>query len=497
MDRRERAIRRRLRDDFPHYADRCLRIRIKDVRGAGIVPLTLNAAQRYIHTRIEEQRQQIGRVRVLVLKGRQQGCSTYVEARYYWKTSHKKGARAFILTHEDAATQNLFEMAQRYHEHCPALVRPQTGASNAKELRFDLLDSGYRVATAGKKDVGRSGTNQFFHGSEVAFWPNAETHMAGAVQTVPDLPDTEIILESTSNGPQGMFYRMCEEALADDIREASGKPRNSPYRLIFVPWFWQTEYAKPVPQGWEATGEERAYAAAYAVTDEQLVWRRDKIQELGGLHIFRREYPATVEEAFRAEMPGAFWSRALLEQQRVADVDPIMFVRVAIGLDPATTSDEDSDETGLIVVAKHRNGKAYVLTDASGKFKPIAWARKAVALYDLHGADRIVAETNQGGEMVEQTLRTVRPTVSYRGVHASRSKEARAEPIAALYEQGLIHHVGHFPALEDQLCTWTPGNDSPDRLDALVWVLTDMMLGTQVVAAGPSGPVRESHWQGH
>lgn len=101
--------------------------------------------------------------------------------RYYHNTSWAKGRRTFILTHEDAATQNLFEMVNRYHEHCPVFVRPSTGAANAKELFFDKLDSGYKVGTAGTKGVGRSSTIQLFHGSEVAFWPHAETHAAGVL----------------------------------------------------------------------------------------------------------------------------------------------------------------------------------------------------------------------------------------------------------------------------------------------------------------------------
>jgi hypothetical protein len=136
---RERAIRRRLRDDLEYYAEKCLKIRTKEGK---VAPLRFNRAQRYIHSRLEEQRTRTGRVRALILKGRQQGCSTYVGARFYHRTTHGRGLRTFILTHEDAATANLFEMVNRYHEHCPALVKPSTGAANAKELNFDRLDSG-------------------------------------------------------------------------------------------------------------------------------------------------------------------------------------------------------------------------------------------------------------------------------------------------------------------------------------------------------------------
>src|SRR5690606_9180982 len=134
------------KDDFPHYASRCLRIRAKD---GTIQPLILNEAQTYLHSRLEAQKAETGKVRALVLKGRQQGISTYVGGRFYHRVSHHRGLRCFILTHEQDATNNLFGMVDRYHQHLPALVKPSTGAANAKELYFDKLESGYAVGTAG------------------------------------------------------------------------------------------------------------------------------------------------------------------------------------------------------------------------------------------------------------------------------------------------------------------------------------------------------------
>ncbi|MET3867995.1 hypothetical protein ABIC20_005304 [Methylobacterium radiotolerans] len=176
MSEREREIRQRLKDDFEHYAPRCLRIRTKSGK---IVPFTLNRAQQYIHERLQEQLRTSGSVRALILKGRQQGASTYIGGRFFWRTTHKRGVRTFILTHQDDSTAALFEMVSRYHEHCPSLVRPSAGAANAKELLFDRLDSGYKVGTAGSKAVGRGNTLQLFHGSEVGFWPHAQSHASG------------------------------------------------------------------------------------------------------------------------------------------------------------------------------------------------------------------------------------------------------------------------------------------------------------------------------
>lgn len=157
----ELIIRQKLKDEFDHYSNRCLSIRTKE---GGMVPLQLNEAQKYIHQQLEKQLEKTGKIRALVLKGRQQGVSTYTEARYYWKVTHRRGVKAFILTHEAESTAALFEIAQRYHDNCNELVKPSTGASSAKELYFDGLDSGYKVGTAGNKSVGRGTTIQYFHG---------------------------------------------------------------------------------------------------------------------------------------------------------------------------------------------------------------------------------------------------------------------------------------------------------------------------------------------
>lgn len=319
---RERSIRSRLKNDFVHYASKCLFIRTK----AGTIErFALNRAQQYIHGRLEEQRAKTGKVRALILKGRQQGCSTYVGGRFYHSVTHRRGVRTFILTHEDAATQNLFEMVNRYHEHCPSLVRPSTGAANAKELFFDRLDSGYKVGTAGTKGVGRSSTLQLFHGSEVAFWPNADSHAAGVLQAVPDQPGTEVILESTANGLGNFFHqkwRDAENGVGDFI-------------AIFVPWFWQEEYRKAPPEGFELTEDEREYAGLYGLDAEQMAWRRNKITELKDAALFKQEYPATAAEAFQMSGHDSYISPSLVAKARKTKAEPSG--PLVIGFDPAWT----------------------------------------------------------------------------------------------------------------------------------------------------------------
>lgn len=317
----------RLRDEFPLYAETCLRIKSK---AGKIVPLTLNRAQRYVHQRLEEQRARTGKVRALLLKARQQGFSTYIGGRFYWRSSLNRGVRVFILTHEQDATDNLFEMVGRYHEHAP--LKPSTGAASAKELLFDRLDSGYSVGTAGAKAVGRSKTIQLFHGSEVAFWPNAPTHFAGVVQAIPDLPDTEIVLESTANGVGGEFHERWQQAEAGI----------GDYEAIFVPWFWSDEYRRPLPEGFSLDDEETEYLELHrseGLTDlEQMAWRRAKLAELKDPLLFKQEYPATAAEAFQSTGHDSFIQPELVLKARKTTVvgqGPLVG-----GADPARFGDD-------------------------------------------------------------------------------------------------------------------------------------------------------------
>jgi predicted phage terminase large subunit-like protein len=192
------------------------------------------------------------------------------------------------------------------------------------------------------------------------------------------------------------------------------------------------------------------------------------------------------------DMPGALWNHGLIDAARVSTAPDL--IRIVVAIDPAVSSGEHSDETGIIVAGKTGEGHGYVLADHSGHCRPAEWARAAITACHTHGADRIVAEVNNGGEMVEATLRMIDPNVPYTAVHAARGKVARAEPVAALYEQGRIHHLGALPQLEDQMCAFTGDFDrdsagySPDRVDALVWALSDLF-----VEAMPASGMYESY----
>ena len=345
---RERAIRQKLKNDFEHYSAKCLHIRTK---AGDIHPFRLNRSQRYLHERLEKQLREKGKVRALVLKGRQVGISTYIGGRFYWKITHKFGVRAFILTHLDTASDNLFGMARRFHEGCPDLVRPETGKANAKELSFAKLDSGYKVATAGSAEVGRSETIQLFHGSEVAFWPNAENHSAGIGQAIANAPDTEDIRESTANGIGNSFYSQWKAAERGD----------SEYEAIFIPWFWHEEYATDQPADWQAPQAFLEYEQVHGLIRSQTYWawlkNRDMATIAGGsvdepCWKFRQEYPATAEEAFQTAGDLAFIEPVKVLKARKATVQG--YGPIILGVDPARGG---GDKTGLITRQGRRLGE--------------------------------------------------------------------------------------------------------------------------------------------
>jgi phage terminase large subunit-like protein len=178
------------------------------------------------------------------------------------------------------------------------------------------------------------------------------------------------------------------------------------------------------------------------------------------------------------DLEGALWNRAMLDTCRVQFDEKREYRRVVVAIDPAGGASKTSDETGIVVCGKGMNDHGYVLQDLSGRYSPQTWAKKAIGAFYTHKADRIAVESNYGGEMVVQTIRSVDQRVPVKIVHASRGKQVRAEPIVSFYEQHRVHHVGTLTELEDQLCGWDPNQSSisPDRLDALVWGLTELMV---------------------
>jgi phage terminase large subunit-like protein len=176
------------------------------------------------------------------------------------------------------------------------------------------------------------------------------------------------------------------------------------------------------------------------------------------------------------EVEGALWNSAMIESLRVSE--PPLLERIVIAIDPAVTATARSDETGIVAAARGKDGKFYVLDDASGVFAPDGWARRAATLFQEWDADLIVGEVNSGGDLIERMLRMVDVSLPFKAVRAIRGKAERAWPVATLYERGMVHHVGSFRRLEDQMCLFTGAEGlakgSPDRVDALVWAISEL-----------------------
>jgi phage terminase large subunit-like protein len=216
-----------------------------------------------------------------------------------------------------------------------------------------------------------------------------------------------------------------------------------------------------------STYENRANLASTALAELEARY--------GNTRLGRQELQGELLE----DMEGALWTRAWIEDKRLEPKDMPPLYRIVVAIDPAVTSNEDSDETGIVVAGATSEGHFYVLEDATLKATPDGWGRRAVQAFNDWSADKIIAETNNGGDMIIATIQQVDRLVPVKKVVASRGKQLRAEPISALYEQGRVHHVGMFSKLEDQMVTWTPeSRQSPDRLDALVWALTELKDGS-------------------
>jgi hypothetical protein len=390
-----------LRADFPKYAESCLKIKTKS---GAIVPFNINKAQRYAHEAMEKQRAETGKVRCLILKARQQGFSTYVGGRFYWRASLNHGTNVFILTHEQAATDNLFAMVARYHEHSP--MKPSTGAANAKELIFDRLDSGYSVATAGQKAVGRSKTVQLFHGSEVAFWPNASEHFAGVMQTIPDLPGTEIILESTANGITGEFYERWQNAEAGV----------GDFIPIFSPWFWEPGYYRTPPEGFTLSHEKQAgedvseaeYAQLHDLSLGQMCWRRAKIAELNDIMLFMQEYPATAEEAFQSTGHDSFIKSNLVLKARKNRIDEPVGPLV-VGVDPSRFGDD-------LFAIVWRRGRKILKKRTIEKIDTVQAANMLKQIIDNEDVDRMFIDAGGQGAGVVDLVKSFGPVYDRRVV---------------------------------------------------------------------------------
>ena len=378
--RRQVEAMRRLRDGLPLFARECLKIRPKDVLSTPIIPLVFNRTQIYVHAAAQEQISRTGRVRALVGKGRKTTVSTYVAARGFHRTIFNRGYSAYIMAQEQDTADELFDMVKRFHEHLPA--RPVTSHDNAKELEFPKLDSRIAVGTAGTKEKGRGTTPQFLQWSEVAHSPNASTHFAGIVQAIPDVPGSEIWLETTGAGPTGAFHERWQDAEAG----------RGDYIAIFAPWFWTEEYTRDVPEGFELEKDEAEYRALYDLTLGQMAWRRAKMIELKNPKVFMQEYPANATEMFASTGQQSFIDPELVIAARKRTLDGIG--PLVVGVDPGGRG-----LNGRFSVAWRRGRKLLDVQSRSGlgTNEAIAWLKDII---DMHRPIKVFMDVGGGGDRI-------------------------------------------------------------------------------------------------
>jgi hypothetical protein len=283
-----KTTRKRLYDDFKFYAAASIKIRTEDGQ---VKPLVLNSPQTKLHNAIEAQRTTTGQVRIIILKARQQGFSTYVHGRLYWKLSQRRARKGMVVAHVADSSRALWDMYKRTHNSTPELLKPSTSYNSGRILTFDKLDTGLMVATAGSDTVARGETLTDVHLSEVAFWPkiSAADNLSGLLKAVPDTKDTDVYIESTANGMTGPFFDMWKGAVAG----------TNGFIPFFSPWFDSHKYRREVPAHFERTFEEMDLVEQYGLDDEQLMFRRIEIAK-HGTEQFWQEYPSNADEAFIA-----------------------------------------------------------------------------------------------------------------------------------------------------------------------------------------------------
>lgn len=463
-DEQKLARLKALRDDLVLFGLECLKVRQKDTT---IAPFVLNDAQLEVHRVLEEQKAKCGWIRALILKGRQQGISTYTAARYYHRSSLRRGVNVYILAHEQPASDNLFAIVDRYQRN--NAIAPHVGISNTKELIFDKLDSSYSVATAGTKAGGRGKATSLFHGSEVAFWANAPDHFAASVQGVPLEPGTEVILESTSAGAGGEFYERWLDAEAG----------RGDYIPIFLPWWLSKEYARQPEEGFalqtdsqdEGELSEAEYAETFGLSLAQMCWRRNKIIELRSLELFKREYPATPREAWTAP-PGHESFINALAAFRARKRTNVAFGPLILGVDPASNG-------GDRFAISARRGNTVLWTKYRNKIDTLEGTAWIKDLIDTLNPVRVNIDAGNIGAAIVTNLKSLGPkyTKLVRGVNFGETSQAKlARPKVAGPKN---RRAEMWQRMNDWLKDASSPASIPD-LDALETDLTAPRLKPQV-----------------
>ena len=405
---REDAVRKKLKDDFAFWAKHSCKIRTKKQE---IKPLVLNRVQRRFVERIIGQLRSTGRVRLVVLKARQQGLSTVISAFIYWWCSFRRAQKGFIVAHKADSTKALFDMYSRIHKNVPEMIRPSTKYSSRKELSFDMLDTSLMVATAGGDDIARSETISCAHLSEVAFWPKdtAASNLNALEAAIPDAEGTAEFIESTANGMTGPFREKWLGAVAGQ----------NGFEPFFSAWFESDEYRTPAPDTFVRTMEEESLIVQFAdqglTSDDQLYWRRMQIYN-HGTDKFKQEFPATPHEAFIASGRPVFNSdqvNATLKdapepiyrmavEGKLVSLNPRGELKVYIELDPAETYTIGADvgigiRNGDWSVAQVLDSSKQQVATWRGQVHPDFFAETLSALGYYYNTALIAPEKNNHG----------------------------------------------------------------------------------------------------
>ena len=400
------------RDDRGLFSRQALRIRAKDGR---IVQFQTTGFQDELNRRLDQQREELGCVRALVVKGRQMGISTTIAARFWHAVIFNPGMRVAIMCHQKPATENLSKMAAMFLDYLPPWSKPGVRKRNTHEILLNM-GSQYQLSTAGSAGAGRSSTINLFHGSEVAFWDRPEEHLAGIGQTI--LEGTgEIILESTGNGVGNAFHQDWQAA----------ERKETEYLPIFLPWFLMEEYRVKPPRGFQlgnlADGDmesERDYARLHKLDHAQMAWRRRKLSEFsakGTPNLFMQEYPAVPQEAFQGGAGAQFIpSRSVMEaRRRDVSLEDVRHLPLIIGVDPAWSKREAADSSAVI---RRRGRKAYGLETFHG-MDGHDLAQKIATIAAAEQPARIVVDRNGVGASCLDHLRRMAPSAGIvTGFHA-------------------------------------------------------------------------------
>lgn len=374
MDDKLLAVRKKLFTDFEFYAKYALKVRTKE---GEVKPFVINQAQTLLNDKINQQIATEGKVRIIILKARQMGLSTFVGGWLYHQVSQRQAQKALVVTHLAESTKSLFDMTKRYHDNCPEILRPHTKYSSRKELVFDLLDSAYSVATAGGDGVARGETITQAHLSELAFWApaTARDNLNAILQAIPNTKGTAVFIESTANGVSGPFYDLWRGA----VEGTNG------FIPVFLPWNIQKEYREPVPANFQRTPEEEELVEKHGLDNEQLMFRRKKIAA-SGRELFMQEYPLTAEEAFITSGRPIF---NLEQLQGFLDKAPDPVERLALEEDEWVPNPRGE----LIVYKQHDPGETYYIgADISMGVRGGDWSvaqvldsqKRQVAIYRAH-----------------------------------------------------------------------------------------------------------------